>query len=640
VGSYQAGAAVRDITPSSALLEAGRIWLWGYGNRDTPCKQVLEPIDARALVVCDDSGNSIVLVSIDIGALDPTMTAAVKARVAAAYNGLSAEYVCVNASHTHGAPVVVSIPTWQLGVGRVDPDYVSFVEDQIVAVIDDAFNRLQPANLSWARGTTYIGHDRHFDPRGDGNGYYDSTLDVVRVSDDTDAVISVIFCAACHPVCLGSTNKVYSDFPGGARNLIETQFGGVGLFFQGYAGTCNPGTREDEATDEGAIGQRLASDVANILRGSMDDLEGPLDAWLRVIDLPFQPLDLATLPQWRDYARANPGGVGDLGPLMERWVTHMESFGANIPETLPTQLQAIRIGVAPKAWYLVASSHEVSMDFAPTIRSIWPYPRITVVGYSNAQLSYLPSSLVLLNPDDRGNFPKALANYEGGTSFLWYGHRGPLTIEVDSLFIKGHIDVLDPSWSVMGDAADVVAMTACNGKLFAATANNILWCRDPVDENIPWTNIGHAMGVVGMAAINGMLFCATGEGKLWQRSTYGFDVPWEKIGLADEVAAMTTINGKLVAATKNGRLWWRDPVVGDIAWENIGHSIGVLGLAAAGGVLVAATIDNNLHWRAPLAGEDVGWRHYGYAQDVVGMASIDETLFVATKEGKLWRRPL
>ena len=79
------------------------------------------------------------------------------------------------------------------------------------------------------------------------------------------------------------------------------------------------------------------------------------------------------------------------------------------------------------------------------------------------------------------------------------------------------------------------------GRLFAATKNNILWIRSPVDNDIPWIGIGHANNVVGMTALNGYLFAATGDNKLWKRKPVDHNVPWKHIGHANNVVGMAAI---------------------------------------------------------------------------------------------------
>src|ERR1043166_8890872 len=177
MGTFHSGIAVNDITPPREWIQAGRIWLWGLGSRTQPCEGVYQPISARALAIRDEQGTSFTFAAVDIGALDPAMTSSIRDRIGQS-QGISAEYVCVNVSHTHGAPVAAPIPTWQLGVAYPDDEYRQFLEQQIVDAIDAAFRNLQPATISFGRGATAIGYDRHFDKP----GYYDPTLDVIKIA--------------------------------------------------------------------------------------------------------------------------------------------------------------------------------------------------------------------------------------------------------------------------------------------------------------------------------------------------------------------------------------------------------------------------------------------------------------------------
>ena len=104
--SYEASAALRDITPPQEWIDGGLIWLWGYGDRSGPCSGVADPLDARAVCIRDDDGGTAVLITADVGALDPATTEQVRARLEASH-GLARSQVCLNVSHTHSAPVAV-----------------------------------------------------------------------------------------------------------------------------------------------------------------------------------------------------------------------------------------------------------------------------------------------------------------------------------------------------------------------------------------------------------------------------------------------------------------------------------------------------------------------------------------------------
>ena len=88
------------------------------------------------------------------------------------------------------------------------------------------------------------------------------------------------------------------------------------------------------------------------------------------------------------------------------------------------------------------------------------------------------------------------------------------------------------NWQVIGHANNVVAMTAFNGALYAATSENKLWVRVAIPGDINWQVIGHANNVVAMAAMNEKLYAATSEGQLWMRAIITEDIGWQAIASA------------------------------------------------------------------------------------------------------------
>ena len=424
MSAFNVGAAVRDITPPDAWIQDGRIWLWGFGSRTEPCAGIHDRLSARALAVRDKRGDSVVLVSVDLGALDPATTASVRARVERSH-GIPGASVCLNVTHTHGAPAVVSIPTWAVGFATADAEYVRFVEDRIVDVVTDAIRAEAPATLQFARGRTGIAVDRHFGEP----GFHDATLDVLRVVDTHGGLIAMACFTACHPVCLRDYNRVYTDFPGPARTRIEQRLGGVALFFQGYTGISNPRVRDAEV-----ISAELSEDAIALCSGPMAEITGAVQGRLAAIGLPFQPLPDASI---LERARG-------AGGIYARWESAMAVLADRVPGELPTPIQAIRIGDGADAWILSVSAHEVTSDLAAPIRALRPDNRVTLLGFSNSQVSYVPSRRVLTLPASDDPFPFC-ANYEGGAAFAWYGHRAPLTLDVDERFVAGHTALLDRS---------------------------------------------------------------------------------------------------------------------------------------------------------------------------------------------------
>jgi hypothetical protein len=200
------------------------------------------------------------------------------------------------------------------------------------------------------------------------------------------------------------------------------------------------------------------------------------------------------------------------------------------------------------------------------------------------------------------------------------------------------------SWEVIGHANDVVAMAAMEGRLFAATRDNLLWWREPVGQNVTWGRIGHANDSVAMTGgenissnLGGKLFAVTRDNALWQRDPVGRDVTWEHLGQANNVVALAATGGKLFAATRDNLLWWREPVGQNVTWQRIGHANNVVAMAALNGTLFAVTRDDTLWWREPTSC-DMTWQRMGQANNVVALAATGGKLFAATRDNLLWWR--
>lgn len=200
-------------------------------------------------------------------------------------------------------------------------------------------------------------------------------------------------------------------------------------------------------------------------------------------------------------------------------------------------------------------------------------------------------------------------------------------------------------WRYVAHASNCVAMTAVEGGMFpglvAATEDGKLWVRAAMTRETPWTQIGPAANVVAMAAVDGELFAATTDNKLLARDSVSRDVPWTNVGHADNCVAMAAVGRTLFAATRDNKLWARDAVRRDIAWTHIGHANGCVGMTAVeGGMfpgLVAAARDGKLWVRAAMMRE-TSWTQIGPAEGVVAMATVAGKLFAATEDDRLWVR--
>ena len=69
----------------------------------------------------------------------------------------------------------------------------------------------------------------------------DPAVGVIRIDDLEGRPIAIQFSYGCHPVTVGPRSMVASsDFPGAAREVVERELGGMGIFLQGCGGNINP----------------------------------------------------------------------------------------------------------------------------------------------------------------------------------------------------------------------------------------------------------------------------------------------------------------------------------------------------------------------------------------------------------------
>jgi hypothetical protein len=121
----------------------------------------------------------------------------------------------------------------------------------------------------------------------------------------------------------------------------------------------------------------------------------------------------------------------------------------------------------------------------------------------------------------------------------------------------------DITWNQVGEAPAITALAACYEGLFAATSSNeLLYIRfsDLGGPPSSWSLVGHANNLVAMTNLNGRLYAVDRDNRLWIRPPVLADVSWTDVGHANAVNALAGHAGKLFVSTKENLLWARDAV--------------------------------------------------------------------------------
>lgn len=242
--AFRAGAAFVDITPSKPLPLAG------YRNRHGPYTHVADRLEANAVVLRQNDG-FIVFVGCDL----LFVGRALRQRLEALLSDIPPERLFISATHTHFAPAT-DAP--MLMLGRVSPEYVERVAQQIAAMVRSLLQAALPAVTVHQRlGSANSAIHRRlpverlrlrlppwgtrWEMRPNEDVAIDNRIHVVSIEDGNGQPIAICWSYACHPVSYPDKMHISADFPGVVREAIRARLGNVPvLFWQGFAGDVRP----------------------------------------------------------------------------------------------------------------------------------------------------------------------------------------------------------------------------------------------------------------------------------------------------------------------------------------------------------------------------------------------------------------
>ncbi len=417
---WKAGAAKLDITPSEP------IWLAGYGSRDQPVSKVLQPIYVKALALQDDSGRVSVLVTSDLLGFTAGLSKRIAERVQKKH-GIARAGLAFNASHTHSAPVVGEMlrPAYGLGPEHVAPivRYTEKLEDQVVDVIDKAIADMKPATLSFEQGLAGFAVNRRRARRG--TRHYPSPVDhdvpVLVAKDAAGKVKAVVFGYACHATVL-SGNEITGDWPGWAQEGVERMYpGAVGLFVAGCGADANPLPRRSVELAK-RYGATLADAVDQVVKGTMQPVEGNLKVGLEHVPLPFQTPPTKEELEWRIKTETSESRKRHAEYILEKL-----NRDGKLPTEYPYPLQVWQFG--DDITFIVMAG-EVVVDYSLRFKKTYGWNNTWVAGYSNDVFAYIPSERVLHE-----------GGYEGGGAMIPYGQPRPFKAGVEEI-IANKVDEL------------------------------------------------------------------------------------------------------------------------------------------------------------------------------------------------------
>ncbi len=420
---WRVGMARDDITPTESL------WMAGYAARKQPADGTVQPLQAKALVIEDGQARRVVIVTADlIGDNFGRELGEAIARRAQRLIGIERERIVFNFSHTHCGPVVRvndgALVTYGLNAEQQAAvnEYTQTLEGKLVKLIEEASGTLRPGKLAFGEGEATFARNRR--ERDGAEGPVDHTVPVLRVSDEDDKLLAVLFGYACHTATLtGDFYQYNGDYAGFAQSVFELAHPGVtAMFMAGCGGDINPHPRgELELAKQ--HGESLAAAVDGVLAKTLHPISGPLTVALERVDLPF--VDPPTREDLE--TRCGEGNVYDQR-LTEVLLERIEEHG-----TLETEyacpVHVVRFG---EDLSLVALPGEPVVEYALRLRKQFEGQRIWIAGYSNEVFAYLPSERVL-----------AEGGYEATGAMKYFGWHGPFKPGVEDRVIGLATELLE-----------------------------------------------------------------------------------------------------------------------------------------------------------------------------------------------------
>lgn len=418
--AWKAGVAKANITPDQYM------WMSGYAARDRPAEGKLTDLWAKALVLEDEAGQKLLILTLDLVGIDRDTLLRVRPKLTEKL-GIPAERIALFTSHTHSGPVVRSNlkPMYALSAEHwaLVEQYGDKLEASIVSASEQAAASLAPCELSWGVGRTTFAVNRRANREPDVpklreagmlQGPNDHEVPVLRV-DVNGVVKAIVFGYACHATVL-SGFEWSGDYPGEAQIELEQRFPeAIALFWAGCGADQNPVPRREVQLSKD-YGRMLADAVEAIVNGGdRKVLSGESGAAAKEI-----PLGFAAIPTREQLEQAKASTNVYESRRAVYLLAKLDAEGA-ISTTYPYPVQVWKLGNGP-VWPILGG--EVVVDYSLRLKGelgegTW------VAGYANDVMAYIPSLRVLKE-----------GGYEGGGAMVYYGLPSPWNESVEEDVVK------------------------------------------------------------------------------------------------------------------------------------------------------------------------------------------------------------
>ena len=427
---FRVGIARRKINPPTGVELAG---LGYYLGRSW--ERVRDDLNATAIVISADAGQSVALVALDMMYNDADFTRRIR-ESASARTDLQTSAICINVSHSHNAPTAGLI----LGGGERDTNYLNFAGQEAANAVVEAWQKRRPAKLYC--GSSEL-NDMTFN-RTRENGPTDNRVSVLRADTADGRPLAAVINSHSHCTAHLETDlrAVSRDWPGEVVDQVESALpGATVMYLQGTCGDVNF-RREFNGTERRFEPARAITRVALEALANGRQVERPgVAAFSRTTAVPTRRWTREEVRREREeglYRLATADTTGWLQGIARVCVNQPERlplrYGGSVekavaavarfavawtdliapvldtrPERLETEVQALRVG---DVWF-AAHAAELFTPFGLEVRARWRHDDLFLLGFSNGDIGYLAdahdiernSYAAIQSPKFTGQFP-------------------------------------------------------------------------------------------------------------------------------------------------------------------------------------------------------------------------------------------
>jgi neutral ceramidase len=370
--NFRAAVVKINITPNSPKQ------LLGYAARVST--GIHDSIYHR-IIVLDDGATQFYLVSTEVCEFSPSEYE----KVASQLNkklGIKTNNFWWSVTHTHSAPEVGPPGLGEAFLGdryehSVDTAYTSFIGQSIIAGIEEAKKKLEPARLGAGWGFSQANINRRaLDIDGKASlglnpdGPVDRRIGLIRIEKQNGSPLALIVNYPIHGTVLGQESMVISgDAPGIVSQYVEEKIGAPVLFINGAAGDLAP----------------IYSVYPDFRSGHLMQFRVLLGD--KIIDANKKLLSMT------DSVKLTTGAITIEGPAKPglKWPAYLKNYNRNTKEgtnliRLPVKFLKINEDIA--IW---STPLELFCEIANEIRDRSPFPFTFYYGYTDGWLGYLPT---------------------------------------------------------------------------------------------------------------------------------------------------------------------------------------------------------------------------------------------------------